>query len=65
MKGIMQAKKKPVATVDAVAVDNKNIIIEVSLPAAKTAGIKIEDDAEICATKLADWMLNTVKIEVK
>jgi electron transfer flavoprotein beta subunit len=65
MKGIMQAKKKPVATVDAVAVDNKIKIIEVSLPAAKTAGIKIEDDADVCAAKLADWMLNTVKVEIK
>lgn len=65
MKGIMQAKKKPVATVDAVAVDNKIKIVEVSLPAAKTAGIKIEDDADVCATKLADWMKNTVKVEVK
>jgi electron transfer flavoprotein beta subunit len=65
MKGIMQAKKKPVAIVDAVAVDNKIKVLEVSMPAAKNAGIKIEDDAEVCAVKLADWMLNTVKIEVK
>lgn len=65
MKGIMAAKKKPVATVDAVAVDNKVKIIEFALPAAKTAGIKIEDDADVCAAKLADWMKNTVKVEVK
>ena len=65
MKGIMQAKKKPVATVDAAPVENKANIIEFALPAAKTAGIKLEDEPEICAAKLADWMLNTVKVEVK
>ncbi|MDD4802667.1 MAG: electron transfer flavoprotein subunit beta/FixA family protein [Syntrophomonas sp.] len=65
MKGIMQAKKKPVANVDAAAVENKTKIIEFSLPAAKTAGIKIEDEVDVCAAKLADWMLNTVKIQVK
>lgn len=65
MKGIMAAKKKPVATSDAVAASNKVNIIEFALPAAKTAGIKIEDDADVCAAKLADWMKNTVKVEVK
>ncbi|NMC26917.1 MAG: electron transfer flavoprotein subunit beta/FixA family protein [Syntrophomonadaceae bacterium] len=65
MKGIMAAKKKPVATVDAVAVENKVKIVEFALPAAKTAGIKIEDEADVCAAKLADWMKNTVKVEVK
>ena len=61
----MQAKKKPVATVDAVAVDNKVKIVEFGLPAGKTAGIKIEDDPDVAAAKLADWMMNTVKVEVK
>ncbi|HEX3010509.1 MAG TPA: electron transfer flavoprotein subunit beta/FixA family protein [Syntrophomonadaceae bacterium] len=65
MKGIMQAKKKPVATVDAAAVDDKVKIVELSLPAAKTAGIKLEDDPDVCAVKLADWMKNTVKVEIK
>jgi len=65
MKGIMAAKKKPVATVDGKAADNKANIIEVALPAAKQAGVKIEDDPEVAATKLADWMKNTVKVEVK
>jgi len=65
MKGIMAAKKKPVATQDAVAVENKVKIIEFALPAAKTAGIKVEDDPDVCAAKLADWMKNTVKVEVK
>ena len=65
MKGIMAAKKKPVATIDAAAADSKVKIIEFALPAAKTAGIKIEDDADVCAVKLADWMKNTVKVEVK
>jgi electron transfer flavoprotein beta subunit len=65
MKGIMQAKKKPVATVDAAAADNKVKILEYSLPPAKTAGIKIEEDPDVAAAKLADWMLNSVKVEVK
>ena len=65
MKGIMQAKKKPLTTVDAAAVANKVNIIEFALPAAKTAGIKIEEDPDVAAAKLADWMLNTVKIEIK
>ncbi|HWP98496.1 MAG TPA: electron transfer flavoprotein subunit beta/FixA family protein [Syntrophomonadaceae bacterium] len=65
MKGIMAAKKKPVATVAAAAAENKTKIIEFSLPPAKQAGIKLEDEPEVVATKLADWMKNTVKVEVK
>ena len=65
MKGIMQAKKKPVSTVAAKAVDNKVKIVEFALPAAKAAGIKVEDEPEVCANKLADWMKNTVKVEPK
>lgn len=64
MKGIMQAKKKPVAKEDAVAVENKVKVIEYSLPPAKAAGLKIEDEPEVAAAKLAEWMLNTVKVEV-
>ena len=65
MKGIMQAKKKPVATVDAAAADAKTKIVEFALPPAKQAGIKIEEDPDVAAAKLADWMKNTAKIEVK
>jgi electron transfer flavoprotein beta subunit len=65
MKGIMQAKKKPVATVDAAAADAKVKIIELALPPSKTAGIKIEEDPDVAAVKLGDWMKNTVKVEVK
>lgn len=65
MKGIMQAKKKPVATVDAAAVENKTTIIEYSLPPAKQAGVKVEDEPEVCAAKLADFIKNTAKVEVK
>lgn len=65
MKGIMQAKKKPVATVAAAAADNKATIIEYSLPTAKQAGTKIEEDPDVAAAKLADWMKNVVKIEIK
>lgn len=65
MKGIMQAKKKPVATVDAAASETKTKIVEFSLPPAKTAGIKIEEDPDVAAAQLGDWMKNTVKVEVK
>lgn len=65
MKGIMQAKRKPVDKVDAVAVDNKITVLEYALPPAKAAGLKIEDEEpEVAAAKLAEWMLNTVKVEV-
>ncbi|NLW91755.1 MAG: electron transfer flavoprotein subunit beta, partial [Syntrophomonadaceae bacterium] len=65
MKGIMAAKKKPVATVAGKAVANVTNIVEFALPAAKQAGVKIEDDPDVAATKLADWMKNTVKVEIK
>jgi electron transfer flavoprotein beta subunit len=65
MKGIMQAKKKPVATVAAVAVDNKVSVLEYALPAAKEAGIKIEEEPDVAANQLSDWMKNVVKVEVK
>lgn len=65
MKGIMQAKKKPVTTIDAVSVENKVKIVEYSMPTAKQAGIKIEEDPETAAAQLADWMKNVVKVEVK
>ncbi|WP_083454017.1 electron transfer flavoprotein subunit beta/FixA family protein [Syntrophomonas palmitatica] len=65
MKGIMAAKKKPVATVAGKAADNKTKIVEFSLPAAKQAGVKIEDEPDVAAAKLADWMKNTVKVDVK
>jgi len=64
MKGIMQAKKKPVATVDAVAVDNKVTIVEFALPPAKAAGIMIKEEPDVAASMMADWMLNTVKVEI-
>lgn len=65
MKGIMQAKKKPVDKVDAVAVDSKVKVLENYLPPAKAAGTKLQDmEPEEAAAKLADWMLNTVKVEV-
>lgn len=65
MKGIMQAKKKPVATVAAAAAENKTKIIEFGLPPAKQAGIKVEDEPEVAAAKLADWIKNTAKVEAK
>ncbi|MGR6836253.1 electron transfer flavoprotein subunit beta/FixA family protein [Syntrophomonas erecta] len=65
MKGIMQAKKKPVANVDGAATDAKVKIVEYSLPPAKTAGVKIQEEPEVAGVQLADWMKNTVKVEVK
>ncbi len=65
MKGIMQAKKKPVATVDAVAAENKIKILEFALPPAKEAGVKLEDDPDVCAVQLADFIKNTAKAEIK
>ena len=65
MKGIMQAKKKPVATVDAVAASDKVKIIEFALPPAKQAGVKIEEDPDVAAAKLADFIKNTAKAEIK
>lgn len=65
MKGIMQAKKKPVATVDAAAADNKVTILEFALPPAKEAGVVLEDDPDVCAAQLADFIKNTAKVEVK
>ncbi|MGI6453453.1 MAG: electron transfer flavoprotein subunit beta/FixA family protein [Syntrophomonadaceae bacterium] len=65
MKGIMQAKKKPVKTIDAVAVENKVKVLEYAMPPAKAAGIKIEDEPEAAAAQLADWMKNTAKVELK
>lgn len=64
MKGIMAAKKKPVENVDAVAVESKVKLVSYALPPAKAAGIKIEDDPEVAALKLAEWMKNTAKVEV-
>ena len=63
MKGIMAAKKKQVDNVDAIAVENKAKVIAYSLPAAKAAGIKVEDEPEVAAAQLADWMKNTAKVE--
>ncbi len=65
MKGIMQAKKKPVATVDAVTTADKVKIVEFALPPAKQAGVKIEEDPDVAAAKLADFMKNTAKAEIK
>jgi electron transfer flavoprotein beta subunit len=64
MKGIMAAKKKPVNNVDAIAVESKVKVLEYALPAAKAAGIKIEDEPEVLAAKLAEWMQGTAKVEV-
>lgn len=64
MKGIMAAKKKQVDNVDAIAVADKVTIVSYELPAAKAAGIKIEDEPEVLAAKLADWLKSTAKVEV-
>lgn len=50
--------------VDAIAVADKVTIVSYELPAAKAAGIKIEDEPEVLAAKLADWLKSTAKVEV-
>jgi electron transfer flavoprotein beta subunit len=65
MKGIMQAKKKPVAKSDAAAVESKAKIIELALPPAKQAGKKVEGEPEELAQALASFILNDAKIEIK
>ncbi|MGE5454175.1 MAG: electron transfer flavoprotein subunit beta/FixA family protein [Methylocystaceae bacterium] len=65
MKGIMQAKKKPVANVKAEAMENKAKIVELSLPPAKQAGKKLDGDPEDLAKAFASYVLNDVKIEIK
>ncbi len=64
MKGIMQAKKKKVDNKEAAA-DNKVVVVEYKAPAAKAPGQKITGEPEEVAAQLADFMLNTVKVEVK
>lgn len=64
MKGIMAAKKKQVDNVDAIAVASKVKVLEYALPPAKAAGIKIDDEPEVVAAKLAEWMKNTAKVEI-
>lgn len=65
MKGIMQAKKKPIETVAGVSAESKAKIVEVALPAAKQAGKKLEGEPEDLGKQLAAWMLNEAKVEVK
>lgn len=62
MKGIMQAKKKPVDKVDGEAVASKVTIASYFIPPAKAAGKKIEVDAPEAATQLVNWMKNEVRV---
>lgn len=64
MKGIMQAKKKKVDNKEAAA-DSKAVIVKVEAPAVKAPGKKVAGEPEEVAAQLADFMLNTVKVEVK
>ena len=45
--------------------DTLAVIVEFALPAAKQAGVKIEEDPDVAAAKLADWIANTAKAEIK
>ncbi|MGE5418380.1 MAG: electron transfer flavoprotein subunit beta/FixA family protein [Acidobacteriota bacterium] len=65
MKGIMAAKKKPIDNVAGAAVESKVKVVEISLPAAKSAGKKIDGEADDTGKQLAAWMKNDVKVEVK
>lgn len=62
MKGIMQAKKKPVDTKDAAAVANKANVVEYFIPPAKAAGQKIEGEPKEVAAALANWLKNVAKV---
>lgn len=65
MKGIMQAKKKPIDKAAGAAAASKTKVVETFLPAAKAGGKKIEGEPEDLGKQLAGWMLNDVKIEIK
>lgn len=62
MKGIMQAKKKPVDKVAAAAVESKAKVIEYFLPPAKAAGKKLEGDPKEMAAALASWLKTEAKV---
>ena len=62
MKGIMQAKKKPVDRVEAAAVANKANVVTYFIPPPKAAGKKIEGDPKETAAALANWLKNEAKV---
>ncbi|NPV26369.1 MAG: electron transfer flavoprotein subunit beta/FixA family protein [Firmicutes bacterium] len=62
MKGIMQAKKKPIDKVAGEAVPSKAKVVTYFLPPTKAAGIVIEGDPAETAAKLAEWLKKEAKV---
>ncbi len=62
MKGIMQAKKKPVDKVEGVAAASKTKVVNFSLPPVKAAGILLDGEPAETATKLAEWLKKEAKV---
>ncbi|NPV92247.1 MAG: electron transfer flavoprotein subunit beta/FixA family protein [Firmicutes bacterium] len=62
MKGIMQAKKKPVDKVAATAIANKANVVTYFIPPPKAAGKRVEGDAKDTAAALANWLKNEAKV---
>lgn len=62
MKGIMQAKKKPIDEVAGDAVASKTSVASFFIPPPKAAGKKIEVEAVDAATQLVNWLKNDVRV---
>ena len=62
MKGIMQAKKKPVDKVAGEAIDNKTTVESLFIPPPKAAGKKIEGEAADMAAQLVNWLKNEARV---
>ncbi|NLK50875.1 MAG: electron transfer flavoprotein subunit beta/FixA family protein [Syntrophomonadaceae bacterium] len=62
MKGIMQAKKKPVDKVAGEALANKTTVESLFIPPPKAAGKKIEGEAADVAAQLVNWLKNEARV---
>lgn len=62
MKGIMQAKKKPVDKVDAEAVESKVKVTSFFIPPPKAAGKKVEGEPADVAAQLVNWLKKEAKV---
>jgi len=62
MKGIMQAKKKPIDKVAGEAIASKTSIASVFIPPPKAAGKKIEAEPADAAAQVVNWLKNEVRV---
>lgn len=62
MKGIMQAKKKPVDEVAGEDVASKTTIASFFIPPPKAAGKKIEAEPADAAAQVVNWLKNDVRV---